>query len=323
MPPLLVGTTFSGIGAPEQALKNLKIPHVNKWACEIDKYCKTTYIANHQVEKWYDDINTIDVNRLEYVDLYVFGFPCQSYSFAGKGMGLEDHRGKLIYQSLKILQEKQPLYFLAENVKGLVFHDSGNTFKIIRDAFVDCGYKIYYKLLNSSDFNVPQFRQRIYIVGVRKDVDFHFEFLQGDRTELRVKDILEDKVDEVFFANRPDLHWFENPKMSNNGLKTLGGFCPKPDGAKLHRSMIPQGNRIYSSDGFACTIRLGTGVGGQGGLYLVNDRVRRLTVKECARLQGFGNDFIFPKSAPMAKRQLGNSMTVSVLESILSQLPLN
>jgi DNA (cytosine-5)-methyltransferase 1 len=113
-----IGTTFSGIGAPEQTLKNLKIPHVTKWACDIDKYAKQTYLANHSCEKWYDDITKINVDELEYVDLYVFGFPCQAYSSQGLRGGLEDHRGKLIYYSLQILQEKQPKYFIAENVRG-------------------------------------------------------------------------------------------------------------------------------------------------------------------------------------------------------------
>ncbi len=81
---LKVGTTFSGIGSPEQALKNLEIPHVVKWACDIDRYAKETYFANHSCEKWYDDITTININELEYVDLYVFGSPCQDVSFAGK-----------------------------------------------------------------------------------------------------------------------------------------------------------------------------------------------------------------------------------------------
>jgi len=116
---LKIGTTFSGIGAPEQALKNLKIPHIVKWACDNDKYCKQTYFANHSCEKWYDDITTINIDELEYVDLYVFGFPCQDCSINGK-KDLNSGRTILVEYSLRIIEKIKPKYFIFENVKGLL-----------------------------------------------------------------------------------------------------------------------------------------------------------------------------------------------------------
>ena len=165
---LRVGTTFSGIGAPEQALKNLGIPHVVKWACDIDKPAKKTYYLNHNAEKWYDDITKIDPAELEDVDLYVFGFPCQDVSVCGK-QNLDKGKTTLVEYSLNIISEKLPSYILFENVKGLL----GKKFNVFYQSIVDRlseNYNMDIGVLNSKHFGVPQNRERVYGLGTRKDL---------------------------------------------------------------------------------------------------------------------------------------------------------
>lgn len=284
-----IGTTFSGIGAPEQALKNLKISHVTKWACDIDKYAKQTYFANHSCDKWYDDITKINVDELEYVDLYVFGFPCQAYSSQGLRGGLEDHRGKLIYYSLQILQEKQPKYFIAENVRGLLTHDNGNTFQVIKEALESTGYNINFKLLNSKDYGVPQNRPRIYIVGIRKDLNEKFNFTEPHKVNVELSNILELNPDEKFLMTDSQINYCQNPKFNSDKVVI------DPKIAKCLRA----GARNY---------------------YRLNGVYRFLTNTEQKRLQGFFDNFNMPVSDLQVRRQIGNTMTVPLLEEIFKQL---
>jgi DNA (cytosine-5)-methyltransferase 1 len=200
-----VGTFFSGIGSPEQALLNLGVNHEIEFACDIDKYARETYLKNFDCKNMYQDITALDMKDLSYVDLLVFGFPCQAFSMAGKRGGFEDTRGTLFYDALRYLKEHKPRYFIAENVKGLLSHDSGKTFQIIIDClalttntqmslmpFDNLGYHIYYKVLNTKDFGIPQNRERIFIVGIRDDADNNFRFPKEIQLKLKLKDILQD-----------------------------------------------------------------------------------------------------------------------------------
>jgi len=200
-----VGTFFSGIGSPEQALLNLGIKHDIEFACDIDKYARQTYLKNFDCKKMYEDITTLNMKDLSYVDLLVFGFPCQAFSMAGKRGGFEDTRGTLFYDALRYLKEHKPRYFIAENVKGLISHDSGKTFQTIIDClaltvntqmtlmpFDNLGYHIHYKVLNTKDYGIPQNRERIFIVGIRDDADNNFRFPKEMLLNLKLKDILQD-----------------------------------------------------------------------------------------------------------------------------------
>jgi len=200
-----VGTFFSGIGSPEQALLNLGFNHEIEFACDIDKYARETYLKNFDCKNMYEDITALDMKDLSYVDLLVFGFPCQAFSMAGKRGGFEDTRGTLFYDALRYLKEHKPRYFIAENVKGLLSHDNGKTFQTIIDClalttntqmslmpFDNLGYHIYYKVLNTKDFGIPQNRERIFIVGIRDDADNNFRFPKEIPLKLKLKDILQD-----------------------------------------------------------------------------------------------------------------------------------
>lgn len=200
-----VGTFFSGIGSPEQALLNLGVNHEIEFACDIDKYARETYLKNFDCKNMYEDITALDMKDLSYVDLLVFGFPCQAFSMAGKRGGFEDTRGTLFYDALRYLKEHKPRYFIAENVKGLLSHDNGKTFQTIIDClalttntqmslmpFDNLGYHIYYKVLNTKDFGIPQNRERIFIIGIRDDADNNFRFPKEIPLNLKLKDILQD-----------------------------------------------------------------------------------------------------------------------------------
>tara|TARA_R100000655_G_scaffold6047_1_gene17823 strand:+ start:165 stop:1367 length:1203 start_codon:yes stop_codon:yes gene_type:complete len=225
-----VGTFFSGVGSPEQALKNLKINHSIEFACDIDKFAKQTYLKNFSCKNFYEDITKLNMNNLSYVDLLVFGFPCQAFSMAGKRRGFDDTRGTLFYDALRYLKEHRPRYFIAENVKGLLSHDLGKTFQTIIDClaktinyqysiipFDNLGYHIHYKVLNTKDFGIPQNRERIFIVGIREDKDNKFNFPKEIQLELKLKDILQDNPNYI-------IHNLYNG--FNEDIRIFKDYCP-------------------------------------------------------------------------------------------------
>jgi len=285
---LTVGTTFSGIGAPEQAFKNLGLLYKVKWACDINKHAKKTWLANHECDIFYEDVTKLNMGTLEYVDIYIFGFPCQSYSSNGGRAGLEDHRGKLIYNSLEILKVKQPKYFIAENVEGLLTHDNGKTFQIILKAMVSQGYKVYWKLLNSKHFGVPQSRKRVYIVGIHNTIIRNFSFDMYTDGIKNIKDILETNIPHEYLLNERGIkHCMTTSFMSD---------------------------RCYYDPMTAPCLRL------NADYFCFNGVYRHLTTIEMKRLQGFPDEFKMPVSINQQVKQLGNSMTVNVIQSVLNNL---
>mgnify|MGYP003145804163 CR=1 FL=1 len=238
-----VGTFFSGIGSPEQALINLGIKHEIEFACDIDKYAKETYLKNYKPKEFYNDITSLDMKKLSYVDLLVFGFPCQSFSTAGKRGGFEDTRGTLFYDALRYLRQHKPRYFIAENVKGLISHDKGRTFRTIIDClaktenyqmsllpFENLGYHIHYKVLNTKDFGLPQNRERIFIVGIRDDKDNNFNFPKEIPLELKLKDLLQDNPDFKLYDD------YNSNFINNEVIGTLtcnSGSKAKRNGFKI------------------------------------------------------------------------------------------
>ena len=212
-----IGTDFSGIGSPEQALKKLGVKHKSVFACDFDKYAKQSYLANYNPDIFYDDITKRNHKETPYVDLYVAGFPCQAFSIAGNRDGFEDSRGTLFFDLLQYLKEKKPKYFILENVRGLTNHDGGQTFRVIIDALAktvnkevrgglfaenqspNLGYHVYHKILNTRDFGIPQNRERIFIVGFRDD-KHTFRFPKEMPLKIKLKDLLEcGEVDEKFY----------------------------------------------------------------------------------------------------------------------------
>ena len=209
-----VGTDFSGIGAPEMALKYLGIDFESEFACEIDKYARQSFEQLHKPKTFYNDITTRNHKEVEQLDLYVAGFPCQAFSTAGKRKGFEEARGTLFFNVAEFIQINQPKVFVLENVKGLLSHDKGNTFQTIvdilsngggtqngqisLDVFEDgLGYHIYWQVLNTKDYGIPQNRERIFIVGFK---DFReFSFPKPMELKLRLGDMLQDNINSKYF----------------------------------------------------------------------------------------------------------------------------
>lgn len=199
---------FSGIGAFEKALDNLQIPYDLIGYCEIDKYASKSYAAIHGVPESMNlgDITNVDEAALpKDIDLITYGFPCQDISLAGKQKGLfnadgTQTRSGRFFEALRIIEATQPRVAIAENVKNLTSKKFSEQFKIVLDALEAAGYNNYWQVLNAKDYGIPQNRERVFIVSIRKDIDNRaFCFPKGFPLELRLKDMLEEVVDEKYY----------------------------------------------------------------------------------------------------------------------------
>lgn len=211
-----IGTVCSGIGSPEQALKNLGVDHEISFACEIDKYARQTYLANFKPKMMVEDMTKESWEGDEfYSDLFIGGIPCQSFSIAGKRLGELDPRGLLFYDFYRYVKLQQPKVFILENVKGLLSDNKGITFLNWKDLLGSSvnyqehlfqnpdslEYNLHFTVLNTKDFGLPQNRERVFLVGIRKDLPNDFSFPSGWELDLRLKDILEDNVDEKYYLS--------------------------------------------------------------------------------------------------------------------------
>ena len=391
-----IATLFSGVGTPEQSLKHLQVEHETVFACEIDKYARTTYLANNQEPNtFYDDVYNIDGNKYKnQIDILIGGSPCQSFSIAGKRMGTACPRGNLIYEYFRIVEESQPKVFIYENVKGFLSIDKGETFKNFVQSFKDLGYTVSHQVLNTKDYGVPQNRERIYIVGFKDEVEF--EFAPKQELKLKLKDMLEDEVDKKYLLNQELVSkYLETGTASNHKGSQAGKVADETDETfwtvnagthgysmgyvklKQTPTLNIKGNdsikSIYSSDGHRepkVTIanglievsdevrvkeatKLGYKVAEEGdsiNISVPSSKTRRgrvgkqvaqtldtacnqvvfnneytfrkLTPRECFRLQGFDDSFIFPQkmSDTQIYKQAGNGMSRNILDMIFTQI---
>jgi DNA (cytosine-5)-methyltransferase 1 len=204
---LKVRTLFSGIGSPERALKDLKIPYELVDFCEVDKYAVKSYCAVHEVnpDKNLGDITKVWGRNLPYADLLVWGFPCTDISVAGKQAGIVEGetRSGLYYEGLRILKETKPKYSIIENVKNLTGKKFKAEFEQMLKDIEELGYNNYWQVLNAKDYGIPQNRERVFIVSIRKDIDTNtFMFPKGFDNGLRLKDFLENEVDEKYYISQ-------------------------------------------------------------------------------------------------------------------------
>lgn len=205
---LNVLSLFSGIGAFEKALERERVLFKVMNFCEIDKYAVKSYCAIHGVPEQINlrDVSTVHTSELHDVNLITYGFPCQDISAAGHQKGFFDKNGNvtrsgLFFAALKIIKDTKPEYAIAENVKALTSKKFTNEFKTVLDSLEQAGYNNYYKVLNAKNFGVPQNRERVFIVSIRKDIDFKFTFPVGEPCKLRMADLLENKVDPKFYLS--------------------------------------------------------------------------------------------------------------------------
>ena len=234
-----IATAFSGIGSPEMALKQLEYDHEVVFACEIDKFARQSYKAIYEpTHDFHTDVREVDGTSYKDIDLFVWGFPCQDYSIAGKRAGLEGQRGTLFYEGARITKEMRPKYFIAENVKGLLSSNEGQDIETIMEILRhDVGYHVTYAVLNTKDYGIPQNRERVFIVGFRDDLHHEYisyEYPKPFKLEKRLKDILEDDVDEKYYI--------DHTKFNYKG------------GDQLNPEYESQANTIYSTNGTAPTL---------------------------------------------------------------------
>lgn len=201
---------FSGIGAFEKSLDRLGIPFDLIGYCEIDKYASKAYSLLHKVPESmnFGDITKIDETQLPSdIDLITYGFPCQDISLAGHQQGLLNDDGTktrsgLFFDALRIIEHTQPKIAIAENVKNLASQKFSDQFHIVLEGLEDAGYNNYWKILNAKDYEIPQNRERILIVSIRKDIDTGiFQFPQPVELKLKLKDLLEDEVDDRYYVD--------------------------------------------------------------------------------------------------------------------------
>ncbi len=450
-----VGSDFSGVGAFDYACKRvLGEENIdNVFACDMDKYARQSYLANHKSPKYYPENVYEREIPSQSLDIYMTSPPCQSFSLAGKRKGKADPRGILFFNSLEFIQENNPRYFIFENVKGLISDDNGNTFQewinylggksvngspVIFPFDNSVPYHIYWKVLNSKKYGVPQNRERVFVVGIRDDRDNVFSWPKEVPLTKKLKNVLESEVDEKYFLSEKAVNGLishtEKMKAKGNGFsfkpktgndvgscvtarcykvgvddnfikiksatendsinlthldsktrrgrvgksvaQTLDTSCNQgvfiPCESKKKDGVIVSGNlkggkwnktheqsgRVYSEEGISPTIH--TMGGGnqepkicvpvltpdrkekrQNGRRFKDDgeeiftitrqdrhgvfdgfRIRKLTPRECFRLQNFPDSFKFVVSNSQLYKQAGNSITVKVLELIIKKLKL-
>lgn len=199
---------FSGIGAFEKALDRCKIEYELVNYCEIDKYAGKAYALIHGVEETMNlgDITKVDTSVFDGVDLVTYGFPCQDISNAGKQKGFEDENGErtrsgLFFEALRIIEDTQPKFAICENVKALVGKKFAKEFQTVLDSLDAAGYNNYWQVLNAKDYGIPQNRERVFVISIRKDIDHGFIFPEPFPLELRLKDVLEETVDEKYYLS--------------------------------------------------------------------------------------------------------------------------
>jgi DNA (cytosine-5)-methyltransferase 1 len=227
---LKVLSLFSGIGAFEKALENLEVPFELVNFCEFDKYAIKSYCAIHGLDesKNLGDITKVDETKLpKDIDLLTYGFPCQDISLAGEQKGLFNEDGTqtrsgLFFEALRIIEATKPKIAIAENVKNLVSKKFNAQFQVVLASLEAAGYDNYYQVLNAKDYGVPQNRERVFIVSIRKDIDHGlFEFPKPFPLDKRLKDILEGEVDEKYYLSDKMKDYLftvtEKNKARNNG----------------------------------------------------------------------------------------------------------
>jgi len=260
---------------------------------EVDRYATKIYEKHFPDHKNYGDITKIDERTLPDFDLLVGGFPCQSFSIAGKRGGFEDTRGTLFFDIARILRVKKPRLFCLENVKGLLSHDNGQTFKTIISTLDELGYDVQWQVLNSKNFGVPQNRERVFIVGHLRGTSRPEVFPFGENGELsteRQGQVSPTITQRYYKQGQSDPYIVsEEPESGEQGL--------------------PQ-ERIESDNTDSR--------GGQA--HTANLRIRRLTPLECERLQGFPDNWTAGVSDTQRYKCCGNAVTVNVIEAIMSKL---
>ncbi len=301
---------FAGIGGFRVGLERLEGKCV--FSSEIDKHAAATYERNFG-EKPAGDITKIEADSIPDHDLLCGGFPCQPFSVSGKRLGFEDARGTLFFDVMRIVQRKRPKAVFLENVANYVTHQRGSTLSRTIGMLEDQRYHVEWKILNASDFGIPQARKRLYIVGIRKDsFSRSFAFPQPDQRKTSLKTLLlANGQTSAYRIQRDDISI-----TKENVSEIIGRRINKP----IQIGIINkggQGERIYSVEGHAITLSAhGGGAAAKTGAYLVDGKVRKLHPVECRRLMGFPESFKIDPRPSQAYKQFGNAVVADVIEKV-------
>ena len=318
---------FAGIGTQRMALRNLGIEHEVVAIAEIDKFAIKSYEAIHGEVNNLGDISKIKTEDIPDHDLFTYSFPCQDISIAGKQAGItENTRSGLLWECEKVIEVKRPKYLLMENVKNLV----GKKFKADFDKWLErleeLGYSNYWQVLNAKHYGIPQNRERVFCVSILGE-HTPYEFPKPIPLELRLKDVLEDEVDEKFYLSKEQVEKikFSEKNLNNNEIKQIGQYdTPTRKNSSRYR--------VYDNKGLSPSL---TTMGGGGrephvleektAISVVDHfRIRKLTPKECWRLMGCTDEDFYKaqkvNSNTQLYKQAGNAIVVDVLEAIFNKL---
>lgn len=348
---ITVNELFSGIGAQRAALERAGIEHKVVGISEIDKYAIKSYEAIYGETRNYGDISKVD--KLDYADFWTYSFPCTDISVAGQQKGIikGETRSGLLYEVQRLLEvavhtHTQPKRLMLENVKALV----GKKFKPQFDEWIEwldsIGYNTYWQILNAKDYGVPQNRERVFAISIRKDVDDGgFRFPEKSGIAVRLRDVLESNADEKYYLSEKIMQGFvahnerhegrtgfvwkpRNPDGVASALRSNSSLCPTDNTIEVighvNRWRYESSNRIHGIDGISPTVTTITGSGQEIKIAESSKRFRRLTPLECWRLMGF-SDEVFRKAEAVCSnsqlyKQAGNSIVVDVLVGIFRNL---
>lgn len=306
-----IASLFAGVGGIDLGFE-LTGKFKTVWANEYDKNARITFRKNFDAVLNEQDIRSVDTREVPDVDVLISGFPCTSFSVAGYRKGFEDEKsGDLFFETLRFIVAKKPKVIFLENVKNLVSHDKGKTFQIIKDALEENGYKIKYQVLNAKDYgNIPQNRERIYIVGFRSEKAYHnFEFPFPIKLTKTIKDMFENNVsDEIFYYTEDKNAFYKVLKEEMNKIDTI---------YQWRRKYVRENKSNVCP---TLTANMGTG-GHNVPLIKTKQGIRKLTPRECFNFQGYPANFKLPKLANShLYKQAGNSVVVPVINRIAENI---
>lgn len=302
--------TFAGTGIGGIALDEIGGECVG--FSEFDKFASQNYLANFPNRINYGDITLIDESTLPNFDLLIGGSPCTDISLAGrkwwgetKQEGLKGSESSLFFDFVRILNHKKPKWFIFENVRNLLSSNKGEDWKIVKQNLEEF-YHIKYELLNTSEHGLPQIRRRIYIVGQLKEIgDFDYEFPKKEELKLKVFDLLEEEVEDKHFVSKNSYEYIISEGTKNFKAKAeINLPIARPLTSTMHKWHRAGQDNYYSMDN-----------------YPINKtNLRRLTPRECARLQGLPDTYKIEVSDTQAYRLMGNAMSLNVVQKIARQL---
>lgn len=302
---------FSGVGGIELGFEQAGFDVI--WSNEIDKNAAITFKKNHKHKLVVDDIKNLKIKEIPNADVIVAGFPCQAFSIAGYQKGFEDERGEIFFYLAKIIKEKLPKIIFIENVKNLLNHDKGKTYKIIKDTLESYGYHLKTFVFNAAEYaNIPQNRERIYIIGFLDIEKFNkLGTLDKINLTININDIVkfDKKVDERYYYTEKNCKFYNLLKNEVKKVDTLY-----------------QWRRVYvreNKSNLCPTLTANMGTGGHNvPLILTKYGIRKLTPKECFLLQGYPEDFYLPEDVAITHlyKQAGNSVVVPLIYRLAKEI---